>query len=403
MYNKAISRYASAQRAEKSEINRVFDETVKGIDILRLFGAEKNSGEKFQSSTSYLRKLSVRAGSITAAFSPGVTLIAKFGGLCLIAAAYLMVSEGSIDSGPFLLFFFYTGLLTSSIFTLVNHVKNIGFELVGARSLAAFLSDPPKSDKPEPTFTFFNQPGPIEFSGVDFAYPGKKKIFRNVNLFIPAEAVTEITGPSGSGKSTIVNLLLRFCDPQCGVILIDGVNIKMIPRNVLRKKFSVVTQNHFIFNESLRDNLLIANPEACDSDMIRALKRAYLSQFVDGLSNGLDTILEPGGKKISAGEKQRISIARALLRNSPFIVLDEPWSNIDLEARLLLSRVINDLKSKATILILTHRNLRAIQCERSYRILPDLGEIVCASALSVPSKEMEVEKNEYMSNALELK
>lgn len=207
---------------------------------------------------------------------------------------------------------------------------------------------------------------PIEFSEVTFGYPGGRRLYHQAHLLAPAKAVTVIHGDSGSGKSTLINLLLRLNAPAAGVISLGGIDIGLVPRAELRKKIGVVTQHHFIFQETLKANLLIAQPDANDQQIYQALAAAQLTDFLARLPQGLDTMMDPRGKGISAGERQRICIARLLLRASPIMILDEPWSNLDNRARQLLAEVINVCKHTATVLILTHERLEALAIDRLY-------------------------------------
>jgi len=192
-------------------------------------------------------------------------------------------------------------------------------EIIGLRNLAHFFStaveedttaDGPRLDKPES----------IDFRNFLFSYNGDRPLFKDASLHVPAGSTTVIHGPSGSGKSTLIQLLLRFRDPDKGSITIGGIDIARYSRSELLRKIGVVTQDHYIFNETLRQNLLVAKPDATDEQLVEALDKALLSEFLDRLPNGLDTVLDPRGKGLSAGERQRICIARMLLKNSRALV-----------------------------------------------------------------------------------
>jgi len=396
LLNHIMVKYAKAQRAEWGEINRVFDETVQGIDTLKTFAAEKQRAEQFQTHTADFRKLSARAGSITAVFSPGMSLISKFGGLALICIAYFLISKGSINIDPFLLFFFYSGLLMSSVYSLINHLKNLQFQVVGIRNLASFFSEPIEEDEIGVLSKRIDRSLPIEFKDIDFAYRENRVLYKDANLFIPANSITLIHGPSGSGKSTLINLLLRFYSPHNGSIRIGGVDINRYTRHELRKKVGVVTQYHFIFHETLRDNLRVAKSDASDKKIIQALEHAHLKEFLYRLPKGLDQVLWPGGKGISAGERQRICIARLLLKNSYFMIFDEPWSNLDQYARNFLAEVINDFRNTTTILVLTHEDMPLLKVDKTYKIIPEKGKFVETKKRRHPAFRTEVLINEYM-------
>ena len=377
LLNRVMKRYAKAQRMGWSEINRLFDETVQGIDTLKIFATEKQRSELFQKHTTAFRDLSVRAGSIAALFSPGIDLLSKFGGLFLVFIAYFMMSKGSIRSEQFLLFFFYAGLLLASVSSLAGALSNIQPRLIGIRNISSFLSESSEEGAElHTTSASLNNSVPIEISGLDFSYPGRRILFHDANLFIPANSITVVHGPSGSGKSTLINLMLRFYSPQKGVIRFGGANITEFARAELRRKIGVVTQYHFIFHETLEMNLRIAKPDAEKEEITDALERAHLGEFLKRLPHGINEVMDPRGKGISAGEKQRICIARLLLRNSPVMILDEPWSNLDDAAREIFAEVINKCKPATTILILTHEDLPSLEVDQVYRLVSDKGLFV---------------------------
>ena len=366
--NRIMGFYARAQRDTWSDIQRVFDETIQGIDTVKVLAAEGQQAAQFQRHTSWLKKLSIRAGAVLSVFSPGIELLTQLGGLGLVALAYYLIARGQMGLDPFLLFFFYATLLQMSVTQITRLVSTVQTEFTGMRHLAEFLAEAPEAEDEGPGQTLPDHAVPIELSGLTFGYPGGRRLYHRADLLIPANAVTVIGGESGSGKSTLINLLLRLYTPQGGVISMGGIDLRRISRPELRRKVGVVTQNHFIFQETLRDNLLIAQPGASDREVVQALERAQLSDFVARLPQGLDTVMDPRGIGASTGERQRICIARLLLRQSPIMILDEPWSNLDDRARTLLVEVINACKRTATILILTHERHPALAVDRLYHL-----------------------------------
>jgi ABC-type multidrug transport system fused ATPase/permease subunit len=374
--NQIMGFYARAQRDTWSEIQRVFDETIQGIDTVKVLAAEGQQAAHFQKHTSWLEKLSIRAGAVLSVFSPGIELLSQLGGLGLVALAYYLIARGKMGLEPFLLFFFYATLLQMSVSQLTRLLSTVQTEFTGMRHLAGFLAEAPEPEDSHPTVTLPGHPVAIEVSGLTFGYPGGRQLYHRAHLLIPANSVTVIGGESGSGKSTLINLLLRLYTPQEGIISIGGIDLRRISRNELRRKIGVVTQNHFIFQETLRGNLLIAQPDASDQQIFQALDRAQLQDFLARLPQGLDTVMDPRGAGTSTGERQRLCIARLLLRESPIMILDEPWSNLDDRARTLLAEVINACKRSATILILTHERHPALAVDRLYRLDGAQGTLI---------------------------
>lgn len=366
LINKIMAKYARAQRAGWSEVNRLFDEIVQGIETIKMFGVENEHCKLFQKRASSFRTISVRAGSIVSIFSPSIDTILKLGSLFLIFFAYHMIYQKNISLDPFLLFFFYITLLQATVSNLFGSLTNIQNSLTGIHNLSNFFAEFSEKDESKITSAKIEKSVSIAIEGLAFAYPGGKTLFNDLNLFIPANCVTVIQGPNGSGKSTLINLLLKFYFPIKGTIHFGGIDINKLTRKELRQKISVVTQYHHIFHDSLKANLLIAKPDANDEEVMNTLKKVYLEDLVRRLPKGINEVLHPRGKGLSGGEKQRICIARLLLRNSPIMVLDEPWSNLDKEARNTLTEVLNSFKKQSTIIILTHENIPLLEVDRAF-------------------------------------
>lgn len=379
--NRILARYAAKQRTGWSDINKTFDETVQGIDTLKIFGGEKRRAAMFMRRSSDLRDLSVRAGIVVAIFSPTIDLLSKVGGLLLVFLAYLLIAKGELEIEPFLLFFFYVALLQVSVSKLVSALANLQTELIGIRNIGSFFAETPEVETLDRPSERIQKSVTIRIDNLTFAYPGKRKLYKGANLRFSANGVTLIQGPSGSGKSTLINLLLKFYVPQQGSISYDGMDISRFERAELRNRIGVVTQTHTIFNESLRENMLIAKPGAGDAEIKEALLKAQLGSFMSRMPEDLDEILDPQGKRMSAGEKQRISIARLLLKESPILILDEPLSNLDMDARKKIAQVINNLRNETTIIILTHEWFPALAVNEAYRLDPQTGKFVQISRI----------------------
>ena len=374
--NRTMSSYATAQRNGWSRINQTFDETVRGIDTLKTFHAELYMRRLFLKHTATFRKLCLRAGTLVAVSSPSIDLITKLGGLLPLFLAYYLISKGTIELEPFLLFFFYAALLQISISTLIGKLANIQNELTGIRNLAAFFCEQAEPEEPGEPSARIDGAVSITIEGLTFSYPGGRPLYRNANLTIPEKAITVIHGQSGSGKSTLINLLLKFYPVHKGTIGFGGADLSALSRTELRRKIGVVIQNHFIFQDSLRENLLVAKPDAKDSEIRSALETAQLGDFVKRLPAGLDSVMGYQGKGISGGEKQRICIARLLLRQSSVMILDEPWANLDIRARHILADVLNACKRNATILILTHETTPVLSVDQVYQLVTSTGKFI---------------------------
>lgn len=370
-----MERFAQTQRAQSGSINSLLDETLQGIDTLKTLASEDRRSQRFIRLAASLRDVSVKAGITGASFSSVLDLVSKCGGLLLIFLAYRLISRAQIDSEAFLLFFFYAGMLQMSVSSLVNSIASFQPQLVGLRNIANFLAEPVEERQHPDSTGVISGSVPIELARLTFGYPGKELLFREATFLAPANSTTLIHGPSGSGKSTLINLMHGFYAPSQGAILFGGVPIDRLDRVELRRKVGVVTQDHFIFSESVRDNIRIANPDADDARIMDALARTQLTAVVQRLPGGLDYQLDPRGKGLSAGERQRICIARILLTDAPIMLLDEPWSNLDEDVRHLLAQVINACRSHKTIVIMSHEDIPSLIVDQIYRVVPETGKI----------------------------
>ena len=213
----------------------------------------------------------------------------------------------------------------------------------------------------------------IKFSDVCFSYD-KKQILNNISFYIPEGSTTAIVGPSGSGKTTICNLIARFYDVNSGVITVGDKNIKDITCDSLLKNISMVFQKVYLFNDTIKNNILFGNPNASDNEVINAAIKAHCHEFISKLPNGYDTIIGDGGATLSGGEKQRISIARAILKDSPIIILDEATASVDPENEHLIQNGISSLTKGKTVIVIAHR-LATIQ-DADQILVIDNGDVV---------------------------
>ena len=213
----------------------------------------------------------------------------------------------------------------------------------------------------------------IKFSDVCFSYD-KKQILNNISFYIPEGSTTAIVGPSGSGKTTICNLIARFYDVNSGVITVGDKNIKDITCDSLLKNISMVFQKVYLFNDTIKNNILFGNPNASDNEVINVAIKAHCHEFISKLPNGYDTIIGDGGATLSGGEKQRISIARAILKDSPIIILDEATASVDPENEYLIQNAISSLTKGKTVIVIAHR-LATIQ-DADQILVIDNGDVV---------------------------
>ena len=368
--NKILSKLADEQRRSYSDINRVFDETIQGIDTIKIFSGEKQQSLKFNDFAEKFRALSVRSGKITSTFSPLISFALKFGNLLILVLIYFMISHKDLNRDTFLIFFFYLVFFQTTINNIINIFTNIQPTLISIKRLDSMFSEEEECHEQNDNSECDINNLSLKIENLTFFYINGQTIFKNADLTISDRRTVLITGQSGRGKTTLINLLLRLYKPQSGKIIINGVDIEDYPLNKLRSMISVVTQDHFIFEETLKENLLLANHRASEKDMMNAISKANLDNWFKSLPYGLSTVLGTRGKNLSGGERQRICIARSLLKRSPLIILDEPFANVDKDSQIEILNAIKNIKEEKTIIIISHQPIEADIIDEHYILIP---------------------------------
>ncbi|MFL2915486.1 MAG: ABC transporter ATP-binding protein [Nitrospinia bacterium] len=356
-------------------INVTIIESFSGIKVVRAFGMEDRELEKFQvDNDNYLKvmKKNVKYVEIT---SPLLEVLG------VVSAAFILWYGGSqvlnneISQGTFLAFIVALFMMYSPIRILFKIYTNVQTALAGAERVFGILDqDEEKLWEGENEFHEFNEG--IEFRNVSFRYPSRKTMVLNdINLSVKKSEVIAIVGMSGSGKTTLVDLLFRFFDATSGSILIDGKLIQDYKLSSLRRQLSLVTQETFLFNDTIWNNIAFGCEQEVTREKILEVGRAaHVDDFASKLDDGYDTLLGERGVKLSGGQRQRIAIARAILRNAPILVLDEATSALDSESEKLVQNALHKLMEYRTSFVIAHR-LSTIK-HASRIIVLDNGKIV---------------------------
>jgi ATP-binding cassette subfamily B protein len=273
-----------------------------------------------------------------------------------IALGAWMVAHDAATLPQVITFFMYSRYVTKPMRRIVNGLDMYQQGLVGYCRFREFLAQPPEEDPaadcPPPT----DVKGDLQISGLNFAYPGTDHIVLSIpELTIPAGTVCALVGPSGAGKSTLAALIPRFYEPSTGAIRLDGRDTTEIPKRFLREAVGIVAQRPFLFDGSIRDNLLLGAPHASDEELFHALAQANLESFVRELPNQLDTPVGEHGLMLSGGQAQRIAIARVFLKNPPILILDEATSALDTFSEAAVQDALIRLAEGRTTLIIAHR------------------------------------------------
>lgn len=351
---------ASALDSEKEYIADVIEEVNENLaaqPVIRAYGLHRRSAGRFSERIERLRRGSITAGFRVGLLAATAEFAVSFVQLVTVGAGAVLALNGELEAGALAAF---VGLLTE--FTWETTV--IGSDVLptiakagsGIRRIDQLLATGPVTEEAVEAL----RPPPIahsiRFEDVDFAYDGTDELqLVGVNLELPTNAMIAIVGPSGSGKSTLLALLLRFYDPAAGKVLVDSVDLQSVDLAAYRAQLGVVFQDTFLFNETLRENIRLARPDATDTEISAAVEQAGLDEVVGRLPHGLDTVVGPGGRRLSGGQRQRVGIARAVLRRPPLLLLDEVTSALDPATEQSVSSTIRELAHGRTVVSVTHR------------------------------------------------
>jgi len=351
-----IDRLGGVARDRLGLLSGYVTETIQGLSDLVAFQAVSRRREGFMAAVESYQSVRLRLLHDLTAQTAQLEVCTGLGGLAVAVVGAFLVAGGQLAATmlPLLI------LLSLASFLPISEIAQVSRQLADTiastrRLFAVHHEEPAVVDGVE------RPPAPvggsaIRFENVDFSYPGARRpALENVALDIPAGATVAIVGPSGAGKTTLANLLLRFWDPSAGHILIDGVDLRDFELDHLRGRVSLVSQDTYLFNDSLRANVALARPDADDAAIDRALKQAALADFVASLPEGLETRVGERGVQLSGGQRQRVAIARAFLKNAPTLVLDEATSHLDAVSETQVRTALDALMRARTTIVIAHR------------------------------------------------
>jgi len=348
-------KYFTKQWDVTGELNGHVEEMFTGHQIVKAFGNEDKSIEKFNKLNEELYRSSYKAQFISGIIKP----IMDFGSninyviICLVGA--VKVTSGNMAIGDIQAFMQYSRQFNQPIGQLSNIINSIQSAIASAERVFELLDEEEEvRENPEPV-EIKELKGNVKLDNVDFSYSEDKKLIQNMNLDIKPGQKVAIVGPTGAGKTTIVNLLMRFYDVDKGSILVDGLNIKSMKRGYLRNLYGMVLQDTWLFNGTVKENISYGKEKATDEEIIEAAKAACAHHFISMLPKGYETILDEDATNISQGQKQLLTIARAFLANSPIIILDEATSSVDTRTEKLIQEAMDRLMKGRTSFVIAHR------------------------------------------------
>jgi ATP-binding cassette subfamily B protein len=344
------------RQVELGELNAALNDNISGIREIQAFTREGDEGDRIWSRIVRHRDSLLRALRLMAVFHPAVEFTASLGTIVLIYFGGKLVLGGTLPLGDLVAYFLYLELLYQPVRALSGVWENIQQALAGADRIVELLEqDPDVAEASDAQEIVGRAKGAIRFEHVGFRYSEGEMVVQNIDLDIAPGTVVALVGPTGVGKTTLSMLLPRFYDVTEGAITLDGVDVRNLTLDSLRKQISIVLQEVFLFHGTVRENILFGRSSASDEEMHKAAQVANAHEFIEQLPEGYETLIGERGVKLSGGQRQRLAIARAVLRDAPILILDEATSSVDTETEMLIQQALERLMVGRTTVVIAHR------------------------------------------------
>lgn len=353
---KKIRKASRSGQEAIGELVGVLGESIQGVKVVQSFNLESYQIDRFKETNQNFLDATMKAVRNEALMSPVLAQIGAVGIAAVIWVAGDQVIHGHMTVGALTSFTIALMLLYSPLKTIGRVNGIIQPALAAAERVFDVLDDEPALTDSENTVELPRGSHDIKFAHVYFKYPGHEElVLEDIDLLIPAGKMIALVGNSGAGKSTIANLVPRFFDPTAGAILIDGRPLPEYDLYSLRSQIAVVTQDNFLFNTTVGENIMLGNTKASQEQIVEAARAAYCHDFICELPRGYDTMIGERGMRLSGGQQQRLAIARAILKDAPILILDEATSSLDNESEAMVQQALNNLMQGRTVIVIAHR------------------------------------------------
>ncbi len=348
-------KHFNESRTASGKIYSLCEENLTGFDTVKAFNLEKSQNKRYQDIIEDYSKKAKKGYVVSGMVQPIVALVNNLAYIVIcVLGGYLAISGKGVSAGDLVAFVMYTKLFAVPLESIASGMSMLQSTIASARRVYDFLDGEEMQDN---ELEELNKRllGEVVFDDVYFSYTPDKPLIEGLSLKIKAGQKVAIVGPTGGGKTTIVNLLMRFYDPQKGKILVDGKDISKIHRDKVREFFGMVLQDTVLFSGTVFENIAYGKPTASRQEVIDASKKAHVDLFINALSNGYDTVINEDSTNISGGQKQLLTIARAYLADRPILILDEATSNVDTRTELILQQTMDELMKGRTAFVIAHR------------------------------------------------
>ncbi|MEO9964747.1 MAG: ABC transporter ATP-binding protein [Reichenbachiella sp.] len=338
-----------------AEVTGRLTETLNGIRVIKGFNAEEQEIKTFETGALRLYENVKKSLTSTALVTSSATFLLGLATAGIMGIGGYMIINDDLTYGEFISFTLYLGFMIAPIVQMSNIGSQITEAFAGLDRTEEIMSMATEDENPARTVDLGRVNGEVRFEDVSFAYEEEKHVINKVSFCAKPGSVTALVGTSGSGKSTIAGLVASFISPQEGQIFLDGTDLSTVTLNSYRKQLGVVLQDDFLFEGTIRENILFPRPDATEEQLLEAVKAAHVQEFTDRFEDGLDTVIGERGVKLSGGQRQRIAIARAVLADPRILILDEATSNLDTESESFIQESLKTLMQGRTTFVIAHR------------------------------------------------
>lgn len=348
-------KHFAGQQKSLGQLNGHVEEMYTGHKVVKAFGREEKSVQQFEKVNEELYASGWKAQFISGIIMPLMNFVGNLGYVLICVVGGIFVTRGSISIGDILAFTQYSRQFTQPINQIANISNIIQSTIASAERVFELLDEEEEVPESKQPAVLKVPTGAVAFEAVDFGYKANELLIHNMNIDVAPGQTVAIVGPTGAGKTTLINLLMRFYELQSGRITIDSINIKEMSRSNLRSMFGMVLQDTWLFNGTIRDNIAYGREGATEEEVVKAAVAAHADHFIRTLPDGYDTILNEEASNISQGQKQLLTIARAILANPSIMILDEATSSVDTRTEVFIQKAMNELMQNRTSFVIAHR------------------------------------------------